>query len=405
MGNPMSSARRAAGFTLVELMVALAVGLVLSLVITGSVLTMGRQLRVVASNVAAQGGAQVALSLIDASARTAGTGLFANGATMCPTLNAWKDGSVKSNGAVLMPLRITDGGGAGASDTIVFTGATGTGVMASAPVVTTASTTGTTVVVGNAGGFANGDLALLAAPGSGQPCLLFQVTATPVANGTACGGNAARCTTLSRATASGGYNAPAGTYAATPQYGFAADAGTSPVTYGPAVVQRLGGNFTQTAFRVMCGTLVQYNAFTDAPGCTQAPLGFSGGANALASDVVLMHAQYGIAASANSDIVTNWVEASASPWSTPTAANAARVKALRVVLVTRAKEPENSAVTLASCTNGNSIVNTGPCSFDDAEAPVIDLSGVPVAAGKTWQHYRYRVHQAVIPLRNVLWSL
>ena len=50
------------------------------------------------------------------------------------------------------------------------------------------------------------------------------------------------------------------------------------------------------------------------------------------------------------------------------------------------------------------VANTGPCSFQDAAAPVIDLSGITVATGKTWRNYRYRVLKAVIPLRNVIWS-
>jgi type IV pilus assembly protein PilW len=72
--------------------------------------------------------------------------------------------------------------------------------------------------------------------------------------------------------------------------------------------------------------------------------------------------------------------------------------------VTRSKEPDTQLVTAASCTNGGAVVNTGPCSFDDAQAPVIDLSGIAVPSGKSWRNFRYRAHQAVIPLRNVIWS-
>ena len=50
------------------------------------------------------------------------------------------------------------------------------------------------------------------------------------------------------------------------------------------------------------------------------------------------------------------------------------------------------------------MVNTGPCTFEDAQAPVIDLSATSVPAGRSWRNYRYRVQQAVVPLRNVIWS-
>ncbi len=74
-----------------------------------------------------------------------------------------------------------------------------------------------------------------------------------------------------------------------------------------------------------------------------------------------------------------------------------------MVVVVRAREADPGAVT-ASCTNAAGVANTGPCSFQDAAAPVIDLSAQVLPATRTWQNYRYRVHKMVIPLRSVLWS-
>jgi type IV pilus assembly protein PilW len=75
------------------------------------------------------------------------------------------------------------------------------------------------------------------------------------------------------------------------------------------------------------------------------------------------------------------------------------------VIVTRSREPElGTEVTNATCTNAAGVINTGPCSFDDAEAPVIDVSTVSVPTGTTWRNFRYRVHLSVIPLRNVIWN-
>jgi type IV pilus assembly protein PilW len=174
------------------------------------------------------------------------------------------------------------------------------------------------------------------------------------------------------------------------------------------VVSRVGSTatgFRQDAFALQCNSLVRFNAFTTpTPGaCTASPLAFAAGVDAIATDVVLMQAQYGVSASGASDVVVNWVEPSGATWGAPSAANAARIKAIRIVLVARSREPEGTQVSSA-CTNTSSVVNTGPCSFQDAEAPVIDLSGTTVSAGKTWRNYRYRVHQSVIPLRNVIWS-
>ena len=45
--------------------------------------------------------------------------------------------------------------------------------------------------------------------------------------------------------------------------------------------------------------------------------------------------------------------------------------------------------------------NFGPCAWRDDSTnpgPIIDLRGDP-----DWQHYRYKVYQTIIPLRNSIW--
>lgn len=390
--------RRARGFTLVELMVAMAIGLVLALAVALTTLSMGSQFRTVSASTHAQVNAQLALSLIDDAGRMAGAGLFNNGQPMCLGFNAWVGGVVKSNGAPLLPARITDGGSATASDTLVFTFSAAPGALSGMPVVDAMASAGGNIVVGGGDSIAANDVALVGVPGSTTvPCTLFQVTAAPVASAT-CGGNATTCLPLQR-TANVGVNAPTGTFSNEPRYGFAT---AGPVT-GPAVVQRLGTSFRQTAFAVQCQSLVEYDAFSVAPSCTGSPLSFGAGTNALAMDIVLMQAQYGVSTNASSDVVANWVEPTGS-WAAPSASDSRRIKAVRVVIVSRSKEGSLENLTAASCTNAGGVVNTGPCSFEDAEAPVIDLSGVAVPSGRTWRNYRYRVHQAVIPLRSVIWS-
>ncbi len=396
---------RQAGLTLVELMIAMTIGLIFTLAVSLSVLTTGRQFQVVGSTSTAQVNAQVALAQIDEAGRSAGAGLYANGQLLCPTINAWRDGTMISNGGALMPVRIADGGGAQASDSVVFTASKATGPLSGMPVMVDTTAGLPNVVVSNAGLLAVNDLAIVGVPGSTvAPCTLFQLTG-PATVGAVCGGNATECKTLPRATnAATGFNPLPGTFGNEPLYGFVNNPGTGVV--GPAAVHRLGTDFRQDAFAVQCDTLVQYNAFTTPvlPACTSNPLSFGAGVNALATDVVLMHAQYGISASAASDVVTNWVDATGA-WTAPSVANIARIKAIRVVVVARAKEPEPQIVVVnEQCTNAGGVANYGPCSFDDAEAPAIDLRNVSVPGGRTWRHYRYRVYQAVIPLRNVIWS-
>lgn len=139
----------------------------------------------------------------------------------------------------------------------------------------------------------------------------------------------------------------------------------------------------------------------------------------LASDVVALQAQYGISLTPQSREITQWVNPSGPTWGSaalnpqggdfvPSAVidNRMRIKAVRIAVVARSGKREGDVVT-TSCAENNAPAgsNFGPCSWTDDSAanpaPAIDLRRAP---GDTeWQHYRYRVYQTVIPMRNLLW--
>jgi type IV pilus assembly protein PilW len=123
------------------------------------------------------------------------------------------------------------------------------------------------------------------------------------------------------------------------------------------------------------------------------------------AEVVNIQAQYGVSASANSNQVNEWVEPTgiwAATATTPTVANRNRIKAIRVAVVARNGLREKEIVTSA-CTTVKGTVNNGPCAWDDTDfsaAPKIDLS----LTDANWQNYRFRAFETIIPLRNMLWS-
>lgn len=139
----------------------------------------------------------------------------------------------------------------------------------------------------------------------------------------------------------------------------------------------------------------------------------------LASDVVALQAQYGLSATPQSREITQWVNPSGPTWGSaalnpqgvnnvPSAVidNRMRIKAVRIAVVARSGKREGNVVT-TPCAENNvpAASNHGPCSWTDdsaaSPAPAIDLRTAP---GDTeWQHYRYRVYQTVIPMRNLLW--
>lgn len=123
----------------------------------------------------------------------------------------------------------------------------------------------------------------------------------------------------------------------------------------------------------------------------------------LASDIVRLKAQYGIA-DAGSQNVNQWVSAAiGGGWDAAslTPAKIKRIKAVRLVIVARSSKLEGTNVT-ATCTNVSGGVNNGPCAWVDTAAdpaPVINLS-----ADANWRRYRYRTYQTIIPIRNVIWA-
>lgn len=394
---------------MIELMIGLVVGLIVTLAVISTVSTMNLQRRTTVSAGDAQENAQLALMLIDRTARMSGAGLFDNGQLICTGINMYYDGVVLANDGPILPVMIVDGGATG-SDAITFTYANAVGGSAQAHVVDAMANAAAGITVNHQGGLRQGDLAIVGVPGSAVPCTLIGITGFD-ASGVNCNAITSTCTNILHAAGTatvngnvpGKWNPPDpatvfGTNA--PLYGFD---NAAPVV-GPAVVTGMG-RFVQDTYRVMCNSLVTYpytSAGANAPACTASPLSVTN-ASLLVSDIVQMKAQYGITASAASDVVTNWVNATGATWTVPSAVNVPRIKAVRIAVVARSKEGASGLVT-AACTNAAGVANTGPCSFQDAEAPVIDLSATSVPAGKTWQNYRYRVYQSVIPLRNVAWN-
>jgi type IV pilus assembly protein PilW len=130
--------------------------------------------------------------------------------------------------------------------------------------------------------------------------------------------------------------------------------------------------------------------------------GVSGGAQPLIAGIINLQAQYGISASANSNQITQWVDASGGTWAAPTVANRNRIKAIRIAVVARNTRLEPDVVS-ALCTSIDTAAPGGVCAWEGSvasPAPTVDLS----PGNADWARYRYRVFETIIPLRNVIWS-
>ncbi len=348
-GNP-TPLNRQSGISLVEIMVALVIGLLTTLVVMQAFTFFEGQKRTTTGGADAQTNGSVALYTIARDLQMAGFGLLPTESSPLecnplPTID--HDNNAATAAIDISPVIITDGGtAAGASDTIAIR--YGRSAMAGVPSVISA-VVGTVASVDNNMGCAVGDIALLI---NGTTCNMTRVTALSVPP-------SYTGVTLQSATgAAGGVNLSC--LGAWQEFRYDANAGNLRVNGTDSV-----------------------------------------------AGIVNIQAQYGISATANSNQVTQWVDATAATgWNAPTVANRNRIKAVRIAFVARSGVYEKENVSTA-CSSETAAAPTGVCAWDATSAAPITASPAPkvdLTDDADWQHYRYRVFETIIPLRNTIWS-
>jgi type IV pilus assembly protein PilW len=332
------------GFTLVEIMVGLAIGMLATIVIMQVFSVFEAQKRTTTGTADAQTNAGIALYNIGRELQIAGYPLMpsTDSALECTTLtvNGVVDATIPNR---LTPVVIADGA-AGASDTITLR--YGNSLMGGIPNPITAMVGATASISSNLG------------------CQVGDITLIT---------NLATCAMSSA-------SAVAGTTTVT-----LADATGAIAAANLACL----GTWNEITYRVNGGNLERVVAGVAVPSV---------------ADIVNLQAQYGISATANSNQVTQWVDASGAVWAALTVANRNRIKAVRIAIVARNAKMEPGNVT-AACSSTTIAVPapTGLCAWGGSvasPAPTIDVS----AGNPNWQRYRYRVFETIIPLRNMIWA-
>lgn len=375
--NPFSMRNR--GFSLVELMVGLTVGLIAILAITQTLSTYENQKRTTTAGADAQENGLLALFSIEQDLRTAAAGFTHPEAFACQNFFSYYKETSAGTGAPMAsfdttPVSIADGG-AGNPDTIVVR--TGSRFIGSIPTRLTAAMADPSdpIEVERVYDFTNQDLVMLVSPG-GVNCTLTRITAVDMPG-----------RKLTRASGQTPEYNPASTY-------LTANSWPGYVTNSSVfrVGTTAGGGVTSRSYSVSADNRLQVaNAVTGAGATTQV----------LASEIVDLQAQYGVAP-AGSQQINDWVDPTGG-WAAPSVADRQRIKAVRVVIVARSAKRDGALVT-NTCPN-NAGTNYGPCAWADSAADPAPLIDLRAAAGDTeWQHYRYKVYQTVIPMRNVMWS-
>lgn len=358
------------GFTLVEIMVGLVIGLLVTLVVVNVFRVFEAQKRTTTGNSDAQTNGAIALFNIQRDVQLAGYGLPVYSPEVspfnCPINTTYDHDGVASSASPLVdsppislsPVVIRDG----VSDTVAIH--YGDSMKGGIAVDMLAGTSTNVVQVDNNLGCAANDIALvIRQDGSTLDCSMIKVSAVTASNVT--------------------------------PIKVTLQSSTTNVAVGSALACL--GVWNEIKYAVTANQLTRTGAIVaGVPSVT--PI-------AMVAEIVNIQAQYGISANANSNQVTQWVNATgdwADTATKPTLANRNRIKAIRVAVVARNGLLETTDVTDA-CSSTTAAKPTGLCAWDGAaagsEAPSIDLS-----ADANWRRYRYRVYETIIPIRNIIWS-
>lgn len=356
-----SNCRSSRGLGLVELMVGMVIGMVTLLVVTQVMQSFEGQKRTSTGGNDAQTNGAFALYLLDREIRMAGYGVAGPEGMLCMNgINSYYDAGdgdppKVTIGGAFVPIQITDGGD-GQPDRIEVMrsdaefGAIPTSVVKDMPTPSSIITTGTT------GGLEKGDLFIMASKTGDKRCTLMQMTQDAQATGN--GFNLQH-----NPGADGPYNPP------NPEQAFGA-ANTPSYEIGDVVINM--GAYRHREYRIQNDQLIELDPMGAAPPA------------ALVSEIVDMQAVYGVA-DAGSNKISAWVSAT-GVWAPPLVdpSLVPRIRAVRLAVVARSPQYEKETVTGAAV----ELWDGGP-------------SYSPTAEGG---HYRYKVFETIIPLRNVIWS-
>ena len=364
-------AARQRGVTLVELMVGMLIGMLAILVISQVLLVSEGQKRTTTGGSDAQINGALSLYAIQRDVQAAGYGFTSSPAIVGCPINALFNGAAPTGFAGrLAPVFITPEaarplGSVGDSIRLLASSKASYSVPARVippGYVPPPSALALAVPVTSVLGFAQGDLALVAADAV-QPCWVMQVTAAPAPP------------FVPRADVPNGWN----------------NAGTPNLAYGDGSVMINLGTLVDNRYEVNNGVL-QLSSFDVSNPNTRIT-------RDIQSDIVRLQAYYGRDTDGDGDV-------DIYDTTTPTTnAGWLRVLSVRLIVVARSGQYEKEIVTPS---NPTWEVGTAPATAGAAACPAGQCLTIDVGAGVAGdveaKHYRYKIFETIVPLRNMLWS-
>jgi type IV pilus assembly protein PilW len=348
------------GFSLIEIMVAVVIGLLGMIVMLQVVENTESRKRTTASGSDAQIVGSIALNNIVTDIRQAGYGFAAEPTLGCNVTAFDATRPIDPNFAFpLAPVQIVPAAVAGAPDRIITLYGNSPTMSLGVAFSNSTNTTKRLSPTSSRGGFLRGDLMLVTGGGG---CWIAEVT----------GNTNADQLTLDHAT--GGY---------TDSQNQATNARfNSPFTTPSGVIYSLG---SRDIVRRNIWQIVNRRTLTVTDDMHSTP------AAEVGDGIVNLQAEYGLDTTAVRDyLVDIWQKADPADWT--------RVVAVRVALLARSQQFERVAVTTVAPTpNWPGAV---PFVMTNVDGAVDSNPG----GANDWRSYRYRVYETSIPLRNMIWG-
>jgi type IV pilus assembly protein PilW len=405
--NPNRQARnraRTAGFSMVELLVAMTISLI-GMIIIFQVFEVSEGIkRTTTSGGDAQQNGAIALYMVDQDLRNAGMGfndtayagcnITASDSTRTPNTFPTAPATM-----MMVPAQITSGGAANTPDRLtVFYGSQSQ--VANSTTLTANMVAATdSLRVQSRYGYRVGDVLVLMEPGSGKRCALMEVTGLPAIPSDQVDHNNTSYTLTWK------------TGAPLQQSRYNPGAGLG-VIYGGAG----GANATRVfnignLFDDNNTTLPVHNTYAIASNSLTVASGFSdNAAAAIADNIVHMRVVYGLddgvnngtityntAYTAGDGIVDRYVDGTTTP-------NWQYVIAVRIAVVARSvlAEKPSSGIPTDPC-DTTTVAPTWSGSAWATAAPNL-MTALDVSADANWKCYRYKVFETTLPMRNWIWK-
>lgn len=375
MSGKSKNSHPMAGFSLVEVMVGLVIGLLTLLVIMQVYATWEGQKRSTTSGSDAQVNGAVALYSIQRDMQMAGYGFASLDALNCKVLayNDQRDPN-EFNFPAIAPVVInpTDiPAGDSNTDVVEISYGDSDGLVDGVG-FQQQSGASANYKVQNRAGFTVGDMVIAVEPG--LDCTVAQVTDLPASGSCGQGGGTGQTDVVVHN--NGQFNDPRQSCSQVASHWN--KPGGLGVTYTDGTLYNLGAMPKTVVYAVRGGNLTACDFYaqdcTDAAKTTDASVWVP-----IVNGIVSLQAQYGRDTSAPMDQVADVYDQT-----TPTTACGwARIPAVRIAVAARSTQYEKDAVTGA--------------------APSWLGGSIDLSANADWKHYRYKVFETLVPLRNVIW--